>query len=88
MVANTQRSKTAGEHVAVAAIPVANQITRWPLPAARFRELIGDPFSGRMRRYAEPQYLSPPCLMIKSPYNNRNETVGTTNRSIAMMPSA
>lgn len=59
MIANAERSKAASEHKAVAGIPVPDQIVRCPLPAARFRELIGDPLSGRVRRYAKPQDLSP-----------------------------
>ena len=72
MIANAERSKAAGEHMAVAGIAVAEQIVRCPLPAARFRELIGDPLGGRMRRNAKPQDLSPAMPMIKSPYINRD----------------
>ena len=88
MIANAERSKAADENIAVAGIPVADQFIRWLLPPARFRELIGDPFGGWMRCHAKPQDLSPAMAHDKSPYNNRNETVGTTNRSMAAMPSA
>ena len=59
MIANAERAEAADEHVAVAGIPVSDQIAWRPLPAARFRELIGDPLGSRMRRYAKPQDLSP-----------------------------
>jgi hypothetical protein len=42
VIANAERSKAAGEYIAVAGIPVADQIARCLLPAAGLRELIGD----------------------------------------------
>src|SRR5215216_4589852 len=59
LIANAERSNAAGEHVAITGIPVTDQIGRCLLPAACLRELIGDPLSSRMLRYAKPQDLSP-----------------------------
>src|SRR4051794_9607369 len=58
-IANTERTKAAKESVAIAGIPVADQVARCRLPAARFRELIGDPLGGRMPRDAKAQDLPP-----------------------------
>ena len=88
MIANAKRLKAAGKHTAVAGIAVADQIARCPFPAVGLRELIGDPLRRRMRRHAKPPYLPPAVAMIRSPYSSRNETVGTTNKSMAAMPSA
>ena len=54
MIANAERLKAADENTAVTRIPVADQFVRWLLPPAGFRELIGDPFGGRMRCHAKP----------------------------------
>ena len=67
MIANAEGSKAADEHIAVAGIPVADQIARCLLPAAGLRELIGDPLSGRMRRHAKPQDLSPAVAHDQEP---------------------
>jgi hypothetical protein len=57
MITDAKRTKAVNENFAVAGISVADQIARCVLPTAGFRELIGDPLGGRMRRYAEPQNL-------------------------------
>jgi hypothetical protein len=57
MIADAKGTKAANENLTIAGISVADQIDWCLLPAARFRQLIGDPLGGRMRRYAEPQNL-------------------------------
>ena len=59
MIANAHGSKSANKDFAIGPIAVADQIARGLLPAERLRELISDPFSGRMRGNAKPQDLSP-----------------------------
>jgi hypothetical protein len=88
MIADAKRSKTTAKHVAVAGISVADQIARCLFPAVRLRDLIGDPFAGWMRRHAKPQDLSPAVLHDQQALQQPERAVGTTNRSIATMPSA
>ena len=57
-IANADRSKSSDEDLALGPIPVADQIAGGLFPAACFRELICDPFRGRMRCNAKPQNLS------------------------------
>ena len=59
-----------------------------PRPIHNLDQLPGDPFRGRMRRRAQPRIRRRSCRRISRPYRSRNEIVGTTNRSIAAMPSA
>ena len=59
MITDAKRTKAANKNFAVTGISVTDQITWSVLPTAGFRELIGDPLGSRMRRYAEPQNLSP-----------------------------
>src|SRR6266849_7342433 len=57
-VANAHRSKPSDEDNAIGPIPVADQIAGSPFPAESFRNLICNPFCGRMRCDAEPYDLS------------------------------
>src|SRR6266404_5859222 len=57
-VANAHRSKSSDEDIAIGPIAVADQIVGSPFPAESFRNLICDPFCGRMRCDAEPYDLS------------------------------
>ena len=59
MIANAKRLNPADEYIAVASIPIADQMARNLLPAAGGRQLIGDPFCRRMRRDSKSQILSP-----------------------------
>src|SRR5258706_15183390 len=57
-VANAHRSKSSDEDIAIGSIAIADQIVVSPIPAENFRNLICNPFCGRMRRHAEPYDLS------------------------------
>src|SRR5260221_3476992 len=57
-VANAHRSKSSDEDIAIGPIVIADQIVGSPFPAESFRNLICDPFRGRMRCDAEPYDLS------------------------------
>src|SRR5712675_2272482 len=57
-VANAHRSKSSDEDIAVGLIAIADQIVGSPFPAESFRNLICNPFCGRMRCDAEPYDLS------------------------------
>src|SRR5258706_1539576 len=57
-VANAHRSKSPDEDNAIGPIAIANQIVGSPFPAESFRNLICNPFCGRMRCDAEPYDLS------------------------------
>src|ERR1700680_2724013 len=53
-VANAHRSKSADKDLTIGAVPVTNEIAGSLFPAAGLRDLICDPFSGRMRCDAKP----------------------------------
>src|SRR5467141_20396 len=57
-VANARRSKSSDEDNAIGSIAIADQIVGSPFPAESFRNLICNPFCGRMRCDAEPYDLS------------------------------
>src|SRR5713101_4188736 len=57
-VANAHRSKSSDEDIAIGLIAIADQIVGSPFPAEGFRNLICNPFCGRMRCDAEPYDLS------------------------------
>src|SRR5713101_242976 len=57
-VANAHRSKSSDEDIAIGLIAIADQIVGSPFPAESFRNLICNPFCGRMRCDAEPYDLS------------------------------
>src|SRR5260370_24825131 len=57
-VANAHRSKSSDEDIAIGLIAIANQIVGSPFPAESFRNLICNPFCGRMRCDSEPYDLS------------------------------
>src|SRR5256886_5245917 len=57
-VVNAHRSKSSDEDIAIGLIAIANQIVGSPFPAESFRNLICNPFCGRMRCDAEPYDLS------------------------------
>src|SRR5260221_6572497 len=57
-VANAHRSKSSDEDNAIGPIAIADQIVGSPFPAESFRNLICNPFCGRMRCDAEPYDLS------------------------------
>src|ERR1700688_2896560 len=48
-IANTDRSKSSDEDLAIGPVPVTDQIARSLFPATCFGELICDPFCSRMR---------------------------------------
>src|SRR5437762_4372408 len=52
------RSKSSDEDIAIGLIAIADQIVGSPFPAESFRNLICNPFCGRMRCDAEPYDLS------------------------------
>src|SRR6202521_404027 len=57
-VTNAHRSKSSDEDNAIGPIAIADQIVGSPFPAESFRNLICNPFCGRMRCDAEPYDLS------------------------------
>jgi hypothetical protein len=65
-----------------------DEIARSPVPSAGLDQLPGDPFRGRMHCRPQPQNPTPVMPQNEQSVQSRNEIVGTTNRSIAAMPSA
>src|SRR5258708_11760585 len=57
-VANPHRSKSPDEDIAIGLIAIADQIVASPFPTECFRNLICNPFCGRMRCDAEQYDLS------------------------------
>ena len=57
-VANAHRSNSSDEDIAIGPIAIADQVVGNPFPAEGFRNLICNPFCGRMRCDAEPYDLS------------------------------
>src|SRR2546429_831635 len=57
-VANAHRSKSSDKDIAIGPIAIADQIVGSSFPAESFRDLICNPFCGRMRCDAEPYDLS------------------------------
>src|SRR6202035_3478397 len=58
-IADAYRSESADKNLAISAVPVTNEIAGSLFPTAGFRDLICDPFCGRMRCDAKPQNMSP-----------------------------
>src|ERR1700688_2873224 len=58
-VANAHRSKSTDKDLTIGALRVANKMAGSLFPPACFRNLICDPFCGRMRCDAKPQNMSP-----------------------------
>src|SRR6202022_3005006 len=58
-IANTDRSKSSDEDLAIGPVPVTDQIAGSLFPATCFGELICDPFCSRMRCNAKPKNLPP-----------------------------
>ncbi len=88
MIANAKRANSSEKYAAVTSIPIADQITRELLPTTGRRQLVGDPFRRWVRCNAEPQDLSPAVPHNQQAIKEAEETVGTTNKSIATMLSA
>src|ERR1700761_2819466 len=53
-IANAYRSESADEDLTIGAVSVTNEIAGSLFPPACFRDLICDPFCGRMRCDAKP----------------------------------
>src|ERR1700693_3890926 len=53
-IANAHWSKPSDEDLTIGPVPVTNEIAGSLFPAADFRDLICDPFCGRMRCDAKP----------------------------------
>src|SRR3981081_2507251 len=53
-IANAHWSKPSDENLTIGPVPVTNEIAGSLFPAAGFRDLICDPFCGRMRCDAQP----------------------------------
>ena len=53
-VANAHRSESADKDLTIGPVPVTNETAGSLFPAASFRDLICDPFCGRMRCDAKP----------------------------------
>ena len=53
-ITNALGSNSSNKDFAIGPVPVEDQIARGLLPAARLRDLICDPFCGRMRGNAKP----------------------------------
>ena len=62
LITDAQRSHATDEHLAVAGIPITDQMVRCWLPATGFRELIGKPLCSRMRGHADMDQLSSPVM--------------------------
>src|SRR6201998_4175720 len=58
-IADAYRSESADKDLTIGAGPGANKIAESLFPPACFRNLICDPFCGRMRCDAKPQNISP-----------------------------
>src|ERR1700694_5991058 len=74
-VANAHRSKSSDEDIAIGLIAIADQVAGSPFPAEGFRNLICNPFCGRMRCDAEP-YDAP-----RSAVHRANETRWSARRT-------
>jgi len=75
--------------VAIRAITIPNDIAWRLTPAAGFGQLTSNPFRTWMCGHSQSHKSSRrECRRTRSPYNCRNEIVGTTNMSIDVMPSA
>src|SRR5260370_16777011 len=68
-VANAHRSKPSDEDIAIGQIAIADQIVGNLFPAACFRDLICNPFCGRMRCDAHPSDLPSPVPHLPQPLN-------------------
>src|SRR3954454_22662925 len=82
-VANAHRAKTTRKCFAEDAVAITNEVVRRRLPPAGLADLPGDPFGGWRCCDADPRNSS--AVISKNerrPYNNLNEIVGTTKRSI------
>src|SRR6476646_642000 len=53
-ITNAHGSNSSNKDFAIGPVPVADQIARGLLPAARLRDLMCEPFCGRMRGNAKP----------------------------------
>ena len=53
-IADAYRSESANKDLTIGPVPVPNEVAGSLVPAAGFRELIGNPFRGRMRGDAQP----------------------------------
>src|SRR6202021_2257068 len=58
-IADAYRSESADKDLTISPVPVTNEIAGSLFPAVGFRDLICDPFCGRMRCDAKPQNMSP-----------------------------
>jgi hypothetical protein len=81
-------AKPPDDDSAIHAIPITNDIPWRLLPTVSLSQLTRDPMGARARGHPQPQKLAPRMLQNQNPYNSRNEIVGTTNKSIEVMPSA
>src|ERR1700716_255372 len=66
-VANAHRSKSSDEDIAIGPIAIADQIVGSPFPAESFRNLICNPFCGRMRMTPSHTICRRRCPTISSP---------------------
>src|SRR5260370_7593761 len=73
-VADAHRSKSSDEDNAIGPIAIADQIVGSPFPAESFRNLICNPFCGRMRCDAEPYDLSSPVPHAQRPKDHTKQT--------------
>ena len=87
-IADAYRSEPADKDLTIGPVPVANEIAGSQFPTACFRDLICDPFCGWMRCDTKRQNVSSAVPHDQQPVEQRNEIVGTTNISIAAIPSA
>src|SRR5258708_16769466 len=87
-VANAYRSESADKDLTIGPVPVTNEIAGSLLPPACFRDLICDPFGGWMRCDAKPQNMSPAVPHDQQSIEQAKRDWGTTNISIAAIPSA
>ena len=53
-ITNAHGSKSSDEDLTIGAIEITDEVAGSLVPAAGFRELIGNPFRGRMRGDAQP----------------------------------
>ena len=76
-ISDTHGSQSAEKSMAIGAIPVANDVSRRPLPPVCLRQLMGNPFGARMRRYAQPQKLATGVLQdqeaVQQPKRDRRD---------------
>src|SRR5215203_5693166 len=94
MIANAERANAADEHVAVAGIPVPDQIACCPLPAARFRELIGDhsavgcgDVEHHPRRFPHPSRTSTKSICRSLQFLHKLAWVGRASRLARCNPT-